>query len=323
MPAESPTILRSELDQKVKDFEDMYSIINKIYYLPSQKSIAICSEYLRNYMAANPLIYVVLREEITIYSFSYRGKHSMFLLKYLEDLLRDRGLPPTGFNPNVPPDIEWIKNVILHLQPEDRLNFKGRAYPGWGEDEPQVPENERVQINPKLREVLMREPVKSDKKKRTALREPESKQMAKRAKLMKRSLQKLKSNQNLHIKQVAETGIKQTKVLDKISSLEEQVREAEQREQQLLFNRNLTTEELHRQNMEQRVSGLRESMKIYGEEFLNSNPDPEILLKMTKAFAPEDVGREYVRRFRENRAPPQRMNIERHHNDREEEIFLP
>ena len=48
------------------------------------------------------------------------------------------------------PNIDWLKNCILNLEPEDKHGFLGEQYLGWGIDERDAEENkdEQIDLNP-------------------------------------------------------------------------------------------------------------------------------------------------------------------------------
>ena len=105
-------------------------------------------EYLRKYLEPEPKIFTIQRKQVVTFEFRFRGKHSKFLLQYLERLLQSKNFKPTGFHPFNCPDIDWMKTIILSLEPEDKLGLLGISYPGWGVDQRVEAEKELVQINP-------------------------------------------------------------------------------------------------------------------------------------------------------------------------------
>jgi len=125
----------SEIKQRIANKSTLYSVLAQIYYLPVESSHAVTLSYLQEFLNGGSKFYAPKRKEIRIhYSFPFRGRQTSFLLSYLQKLLADKSLKPTGFSPEIPPDIEWLKNVILHVSGEDKLGFLLQSYPGWGGD---------------------------------------------------------------------------------------------------------------------------------------------------------------------------------------------
>lgn len=139
---------RNDIEKRVRDYKDLYIAISRVYYLPTKSSTAVNLEYLRKYLEEEPKLFTIERRIIMTYEFRYRGKHAKFLLGYLERILKDKRLYPTGFDLFNTPDIEWLKTVILNLEPEDKLGLLAVSYPGWGIDEKLEIEREVLQINP-------------------------------------------------------------------------------------------------------------------------------------------------------------------------------
>ena len=53
----------------------------------------------------------------------YRKYDTNYLLSHLDDYLFVHNLMPTGFNTFVPPNLQWLYNVILSLEPKDPLGL--------------------------------------------------------------------------------------------------------------------------------------------------------------------------------------------------------
>jgi hypothetical protein len=104
---------------------------------------------LRKYLEPELKIFAMERKDVLTYQFRFRGRHSNFLLNHLEQILESKNMLPTGFSPYNAPDIEWIKTMILNLEPVDHLGLLGVNYPGWGLDAKDEVEQNIMQINPK------------------------------------------------------------------------------------------------------------------------------------------------------------------------------
>jgi len=68
----------------------------------------------------NPIpIFVMRKENVVHHHYTYRNYSSAELLQLLEDKLKALGRKPTGLTIMDLPDQNWLRNALLHLDPED------------------------------------------------------------------------------------------------------------------------------------------------------------------------------------------------------------
>ena len=64
-------------------------------------------------------IFTIKRDSIIQHNFRYKKFSSCELLKFVEDILKSKGQFSTGLGPFNLPDQDWLRNVLLHLEPSD------------------------------------------------------------------------------------------------------------------------------------------------------------------------------------------------------------
>ncbi len=97
----------------------LYNVLSKLYYLPEFNSKAVTREYLIYYTVPLIPIFVMKKEEVTRHHFPFRKHTSAELLEFLDKILSQQNLPPTGLTVLSLPDQEWLRNAILHVDPSD------------------------------------------------------------------------------------------------------------------------------------------------------------------------------------------------------------
>lgn len=139
----------SELCRKLPTKITLYHTLSKVYVLPSNDSHAVTSEYLESFIFKEPPFWAPLRNGFNFHNFRFQGKHRAFLLCYLEKLLKTGGKKPTGFSETMAPDINWLKESILNLEPEDKLKLLGQNFIDWClPNMNQEEEDKTIEINP-------------------------------------------------------------------------------------------------------------------------------------------------------------------------------
>lgn len=141
----------SEFLSCIKSKGDLYFLICNAYYLPQLSDRSVTIDYLQNYLFEDLEITVIEKEKIVNHSYDYRGKDRKFLLEYLENLLAKKGLKPSGFSQNNAPSCPYLKDFILHFEPEDKLNLLVPEYIGrkLGNDSGISEEDKKTMFNPK------------------------------------------------------------------------------------------------------------------------------------------------------------------------------
>ena len=68
----------------------------------------------------NPIpIFAMKKKKVIHYHFPYRKYNALELLEILEEMLKAKQLKPTGLDISCVPDLDWMRNAILHLDPND------------------------------------------------------------------------------------------------------------------------------------------------------------------------------------------------------------
>ncbi len=109
----------NEASQYAKKKGQMYNLLANLYYLPDYNSKAITKEYLFQYVLSPLGIFVMKKEHVIHHHYAYRKYSSNELLEILEQLLKTKGKNPTGLTINTLPDQDWLRNAILHVDPDD------------------------------------------------------------------------------------------------------------------------------------------------------------------------------------------------------------
>ena len=96
--------------------EHCYNIVSQVYFLPNKKSKCITKNYLYNMVDDKSKIFKIEREKVKIPP-PIIGKHYLTkeLFDILEEILKKKNLPSSGFTVDSLPDINWIKSVIYAL----------------------------------------------------------------------------------------------------------------------------------------------------------------------------------------------------------------
>lgn len=140
----------SQIKQKIPSKALLYASCCEEYYLPEKNSKCVTTEWLQKLIAKTPSVYCPKQADLIEHKFQHRGKNAEFLLEYLEKLLKTMNLPSTGLSGTNPPNLDWIKNTILHLEKEDKLGLLQPTYNGWGNPELLVDlKEEEIELNPK------------------------------------------------------------------------------------------------------------------------------------------------------------------------------
>lgn len=108
-----------ELAIKIKNKAQLYDVLAKIYYLPDQTCRAITKDYLLNYVQKDPQILMVPRKTLIHHHFRFQKYSAPELLELLDKLLKSKGLKPSGLNMTTIPNVEWLMNTIMHVDPSD------------------------------------------------------------------------------------------------------------------------------------------------------------------------------------------------------------
>lgn len=113
----------ANLNQYLGSRREAYNFASLVYYLPSYESKCCNMSYL-NAIVSDPCPYFKIEKtKINPQNISYRKYDSTYLLNFLEDYLFSLGKEPTGFSSLDPPNIQWLYDVILSLQPQDPLGL--------------------------------------------------------------------------------------------------------------------------------------------------------------------------------------------------------
>ncbi len=104
-----------ELSIKIKNKSQLYDVLSKVYYLPELSSRAATTDYLRKYTDKEPQILMLKRKEITRHHYRY----ALELLELLENMLKIEKKYRTGIEAHALPNIDWLMDAILHLDPSD------------------------------------------------------------------------------------------------------------------------------------------------------------------------------------------------------------
>ncbi len=102
-----------------KKKSQMYNLLANLYYLPDFNSKAITCDYLRQYAFSPIPIFVMKKDHVIHHHYPFRNYSSHRLLEILEELLKSKGKQPTGMTIETLPDQGWLRNAILHVDPED------------------------------------------------------------------------------------------------------------------------------------------------------------------------------------------------------------
>lgn len=113
----------SSLNQHLGTRKEAYNFASLVYYLPSFDSRCCTMQYL-NSLVSDPCPYFKIEKtKIHPQNVSYRKYTAAFLLEHLDDYLFSSGFNPTGFTSLDPPNIQWLYEVILALEPNDPLGL--------------------------------------------------------------------------------------------------------------------------------------------------------------------------------------------------------
>ena len=109
----------------------LYKACNIVYFLPEWGCKAIDMEYLENIQSLDPnhpKILAIERTSMNNEVVDTRNKQydALGLLNTLEELCKEKHLPPTGFTSLILPNVEWLLKVIKHIDPEDEYNVFAR-----------------------------------------------------------------------------------------------------------------------------------------------------------------------------------------------------
>lgn len=111
--------IQKELSITIKAKDQLYDVLSKRYYLPDRNSKASNKEYLIKYTLSPIPIFVMEKDKVTHHNYRYRKYNSYELLELLENSLKKKKKLPTGLTLHTIPNVEWLKNAILSLEPED------------------------------------------------------------------------------------------------------------------------------------------------------------------------------------------------------------
>ena len=103
----------------IKNTGHLYDILSKAYYLPNLNCRCITKEYLLEYIKKEIVIFTLKKEKVVHHHFRKSQRTCYELLEILEKLIKSKDLPPTGIQPDQPPNKEWLLNAILHVDPND------------------------------------------------------------------------------------------------------------------------------------------------------------------------------------------------------------
>jgi len=114
------------IKEKVHDKRDLHHIITQRHYIPDLQASCLTMEYLKECLKPQPAHYCFPVNQVIRRSYRFKGKGKTFLLSYLEKLLKTK--KPTGFLLNCPPPLQWLKDVILFIEPDDKLGLLGDKF---------------------------------------------------------------------------------------------------------------------------------------------------------------------------------------------------
>jgi hypothetical protein len=127
----SATLPLKLIIQYLKNRDIVYERLNQQFFLPALNSHAVNADYLLKYILIDQKILKIERHQMMNLAIPKTRRHFTVveLVEKLEDFLRSKQLPPTGFSPGCSPDQEWLLKVFLHLDPGDSLQIFDKYVP--------------------------------------------------------------------------------------------------------------------------------------------------------------------------------------------------
>lgn len=113
------------LNQKLGTRREAYNFAATVYYLPSYESSCCSKKYLLQLINEPCHLFKIEKSKISPQHIPYRKHDASFLLEHLEKYLFAHNLEPTGFLSLNPPNIQWLYDVLLYLEPQDPLGLLG------------------------------------------------------------------------------------------------------------------------------------------------------------------------------------------------------
>ena len=113
------------LNAKCQDLEGMYTLVSRVYYLPSRSSKAINRETLST--ALTDAEYWFPPNNAIRYYYNYQGVGQEKLLEILTTKVKALN-KKLAFTSDTMPNMEWLKDAILNIDKEvDNYGFLSRA----------------------------------------------------------------------------------------------------------------------------------------------------------------------------------------------------
>ncbi len=129
------------LKSKIGRKEDLYNKLSQLYWLPSFNSKAITNNYLKQYVLEPCSIFRLERKHYNPPHIPHKHVNCIQILEAIEGLLVQNKYPPTGFDEEHLPDLDWLIAVYFYLSPTDEKRLFPKSI---------KPENSiLVNINPK------------------------------------------------------------------------------------------------------------------------------------------------------------------------------
>lgn len=119
MQKNSVSLPLAQLNSKVKSRHHLYSLLSRKYKLPAFTSKAINTAYLYACCVSPCPIFRIRNEDYHPHFVVTKHVNAKEILDTIEELLREKHLPVSGFDAERLPDLDWLINVYFFLSPKD------------------------------------------------------------------------------------------------------------------------------------------------------------------------------------------------------------
>jgi len=109
----------AHLNSKVKSRNHLYSLLSQKFKLPAFTSKAINAAYLHTCCLYPCPVFRIKNEGYHPHYIVTKHVNAKEILETIEELLKEKNLPPTGFDAEKLPDLDWLINVYFFLAPKD------------------------------------------------------------------------------------------------------------------------------------------------------------------------------------------------------------
>ncbi len=111
------------LKSKIGRKQDFYNKLSQLYWLPAINSKALTNHYLKQYIYVPCPVFRLERKNYCPPHIPHKHVNSQYILETIEVLLAQKKYPPTGFDEDHLPDLDWLIAVYFFLSPNDEKNL--------------------------------------------------------------------------------------------------------------------------------------------------------------------------------------------------------